>query len=66
MKVYTHQFYRDVAERASKLELVADAARVLVSANEGFMDTAWQAQQWGPLERALEALDKEELGSDES
>ena len=47
----------DIQQRLAAREAVANAARSLVAVNDGFMDTQWQAQQWGPLEKALEALD---------
>ena len=56
---YDDGWYMVRERRLVALEAVANAARVLVSVNEGFMDTVWQAEQWGPLEKALEELDKE-------
>jgi len=59
LAVYVAGLAEELTDRLTALERVAAAARVLVSVNEGFMDTVWQADQWGPLEKALEALDKE-------
>ena len=57
--VYVAGLAEALTTRLAALQAVAAAARVLVSANEGFMDTVWQAKQRGPLEKALEELDKE-------